>query len=137
MQLHRPTTAQLCIRAPLHPPPPAPCPRPLDENPSSILLSLSLFLSFLHSLPLSFSPSTPHPFPSRRVSRPSPGPRATTESTTAATASRGMLCAAPVNVTLKTERACTYTANLRCAVRGRAPARATVSYVRERWTLIN
>lgn len=89
---------------------------------------------------LSLSPSSPSRalFPSRfplqpltslsplSLSRPSlPGPRATTEST----ASRGMLRDAPVNVTLKTERACTYTVNLRCAMRGRAPA---VSYVRER-----
>lgn len=86
--------------------------------------SLSLSLLFPLSLPLVFllDPSPRfHPFPSSRVSRPSlPGPRATTESTTTA-ASWGMLCASPVNVTLKTERACTYTANLRCAVRGRAP----------------
>lgn len=66
------------------------------------------------------------------VSRPSrPGPRATTESTTSA--SRGdAVCAAPVNVTLKTEGVHVHTYSDGCAVRKRAFARGAILYIRAR-----
>lgn len=106
VQLHRPTTAQLCIRTPLHPAAvvaAAAAAGTLAPAGEPMLLWQSIALSS-PSLP-SFSLASPDPSTtlrhfswrsplslSSRVSRPSrPGPRATTESTTSA--SRGMLCA--------------------------------------------
>lgn len=131
VQLHRPTTRLSCASAapPCIPPalPPPPALSPLGSTlapPAAVLvLSSSPLLPSL-SVPCSLPPSlsfsllfvlrpvksprfSPLSLPSR-VSRPSrPGPRATTESTTSASRGR-MLRAAPVNVTLKTEGACTH-----------------------------
>lgn len=115
--------------SPSHSPLPPPLPPPF----------LPLLLLLARRPPLASLPTTsPTPLSLQpRVSCPSrPGPRATTESTTA---SRGMLRVA-VNVTLKTECACTHP---RAAppgvarIRTYAGAQGAVSYVQARWTLIN
>lgn len=142
-------SAQLCICTPLHPtgvataactlsPRQHPCssgssprslflsspPFPFCPLFSSLPLSLSLSLLFVLR-PIKSPRFSPLSLPSR-VSRPSrPGPRATTESTTSASRGR-MLRAAPVNVTLKTEGACTHSPHPAAV----APRGGAVSYVR-------
>lgn len=134
--------AQLCIRTPLHPSAAGTLLPPATRRTLALPFPSPPFLS---SSPLSFFSSTPYlaltPFPRREslaslAARTSRNHRIDDDGNGRR---HGGCCApVPVNVTLKTERACTYTVNLRCAMQRRAtPARTVVSYVRERWTLIN
>lgn len=142
VQLHRPTTAQLCIRTPCIPPPllPPPVPRPPDGEPlllwQSIALSSPSLPSFpLRPPPLSITPSfllTLTPF----SLKPSLAPLAARTSRNHRINDVGVTGdaerAAPVNVTLKTEGVHVHTYSDGCAVRKRASARGAILYVRAR-----
>lgn len=138
VQLHRPTTAQLCIRTPLHPAviaaagtsPPcrqtlAPlavhrslCPVPLPLTPArpttpSFLLALTPF-----SLKPSLAPLAARTSRNHRIND--------------VGVTGDAVRAAPVNVTLKTEGVHVHTYSDGCAVRGRASARGAILYIRAR-----
>lgn len=143
MQLHRPTTAQLCIRTPLHPAAviaaAGTLPSPPPANPCS---SVSPSLSLPRPSPTLLSPPPVH-HPSAFLLaftpfslRPSLAPLAARTSRNHRINDVGVtgdaVRAAPVNVTLKTEGVHVHIYFDCCAVQGRASARGAILYIRAR-----
>lgn len=143
VQLHRPTTAQLCIRTPLHPAAVvttagtlSPCPL-LSPVGEPLLLWQSIALSSLYpSSPFALRPSTTPSFLLTLTPfslKPSLAPLAARTSRNHRINDVGVtgdaVRAAPVNVTLKTEGVYVHTYSDGCAVQRRASARGAILFI--------
>lgn len=139
VQLHRPTTAQLCIRTPLHPISVVATAGTLCPASEPLLLWQSIALSS-PSLPssrpypsttplflLAFTPFSLEPSLVPLAARTSRNHRINDVGVTG-----DAVRAAPVNVTLKTEGVHVHTYSDGCAVQKRASARGAILYIRAR-----
>jgi len=140
VQLHRPTTAQLCIRTPLHPAAVVDAVGTLLAASEPLLLCQSIVLSSL-SLPF-LALAHPPPPPSFLLAFPPFSLKPSLASLTARTSRNHRINdvgvtgdavrAVPVNVTLKTEGVHVHTYSDGCAVRERASALGAILYIRAR-----
>lgn len=139
VQLHRPTTAQLCIRTPLHPTAVIAAAGTLPPVGEPLLLWQSIALSSPSLPSFALRPSTAPSFLLALTPfslKPSLAPLAARTSRNHRINDVGVtgdaVRAAPVNVTLKTEGVHVHTYSDGCAVRKRASARGAILYIRAR-----